>query len=40
VRDPEGELIRHHEGITGRGQLPPALYDWNDPVARITIERG
>ena len=40
VRDPEGQLIRPHEGITGRGQLPPALYDWNEPVARITVERG
>jgi hypothetical protein len=39
VRDPEGELIRHHDGITGVGDLSPALYDWNDPVARIAIER-
>lgn len=39
VRDPEGALIRHHEGITGRGQLSPAAYDWDGPVARITIER-
>jgi Spondin_N len=38
VRDPEGALIRPHEGITGRGQLSPAVYDWSDPVARITIE--
>jgi hypothetical protein len=40
VRDPEGALIRHHEGITGRGDLAPAAYDWDDPVARITIERA
>jgi hypothetical protein len=39
VRDPEGALIRPHEGITGRGQLAPAVYDWDDPAARITIER-
>jgi len=39
VRDPEGALIRHHEGITGRGQLSPALYDWEGPVARITIQK-
>ena len=39
VRDPEGALIRHHEGITGRGELSPAVYDWADPAARITIER-
>jgi hypothetical protein len=37
VRDPEGELIRPHEGITGRGDLSPAAYDWNGPAARITI---
>jgi hypothetical protein len=39
VRDPEGALIRPYEGITGRGQLAPAVYDWDDPAARITIER-
>jgi hypothetical protein len=39
VRDPEGELIRHHQGILGVGDLNPALYDWNDPVAQIEIER-
>jgi hypothetical protein len=39
VRDPEGALIRHHEGITGRGELSPALYDWDGPVARITIQK-
>jgi hypothetical protein len=39
VRDPEGALIGPHEGITGRGDLNPALYDWNGPAARITIER-
>jgi len=38
VRDPEGALIRHHEGITGRGQLAKAVYNWTGPAARITIE--
>jgi Spondin_N len=38
VRDPEGALIRHHEGITGRGQLDPAVYNWSGPAARITIQ--
>lgn len=38
VRDPEGELIRPHEGITGRGELDPARYDWDGPAARITVE--
>jgi hypothetical protein len=39
VRAPEGNLIRMHEGITGRGELDPAKYDWEEPAARITIER-
>ncbi len=39
VRDPEGELIREHTGITGAGDLDPAVYNWTGPVARITIER-
>ncbi len=40
VRDPEGELIRPHPGITGAGELDPALYGWEDPVARFTIQRA
>jgi hypothetical protein len=40
VRAPEGDVIRHHQGIQGGGSLDPALYDWNDPVARIAIERA
>jgi hypothetical protein len=40
VRDPEGELIRMHEGIKGTGDLDPAVYGWSGPVARIQIERG
>jgi hypothetical protein len=39
VRDPEGALIGPHEGITGRGDLSPATYDWEGPAARISIER-
>jgi hypothetical protein len=39
VRVPEGDVIRPHEGITGRGDLSPALYDWSEPSARIVIER-
>lgn len=39
VRDPEGALIGPHEGITGRGELSPALYGWHGPAARITVER-
>ena len=39
ARDPEGELIRMHPGILGVGDLDPAVYGWDDPVAKITIER-
>jgi hypothetical protein len=39
VRDPEGALIAPHAGITGAGELDPAVYGWDEPVARITIER-
>jgi hypothetical protein len=40
VRDPEGELIRMHPGITGVGDLNPAVYGWTGPVARIRVERA
>jgi Spondin_N len=40
VRVPEGALIGPHEGITGRGELSPAVYGWVGPVARIAIERA
>jgi Spondin_N len=39
VRDPEGALIRPHDGITGVGDLDPAVYGWAEPVARINISR-
>ena len=39
VRDPEGALIGMHEGITDRGDLSPAVYGWNGPVARIQVSR-
>jgi hypothetical protein len=39
VRDPEGAVIRMHEGITGRGDLNPAVYGWTGPVARIQVSR-
>jgi hypothetical protein len=39
VRDPEGALIGPHEGITGRGQLDPDVYDWEGAAARITVHR-
>jgi hypothetical protein len=39
VRDPEGAPIRPHAGITGDGELAPAVYGWTEPAARISIER-
>lgn len=39
VRDPEGALVAPHAGITGVGELDPAVYGWDEPVMRITIER-
>lgn len=41
---PEGDvgMIRHHEGIKGvaiEEGLDPALHDWDNPVARITVQR-
>jgi hypothetical protein len=39
VRDPEGALIRMHEGITGRGDLDPTVYGWTGPVAQIQVSR-
>ena len=40
VRGPEGDVIRMHRGITGVGDLNPAVYGWSNPVARIRIARG
>ncbi|MDQ3858939.1 MAG: spondin domain-containing protein [Actinomycetota bacterium] len=39
VRDPEGAFIQMHPGIEGIGDLDPAVYGWEGPVARITIRR-
>lgn len=33
------EAIHHHPGITGVGDLSPALHGWTNPVARVTITR-
>ncbi len=38
--DGAGEGFIHiHSGIHGTGDLPAGQYDWNNPVARVTIER-
>jgi hypothetical protein len=35
----EGGVIAHHEGIQGGADLDPNLHGWNDPVARVRVER-
>jgi hypothetical protein len=39
VRDPEHGVIAPHPGIRGDNDLSPAIWGWDDPVARITVER-
>ena len=39
--DPEHEGYVHiHRGMHGIGSLNAAVYDWRNPVARITVTRG
>jgi hypothetical protein len=33
------EMIHHHPGIMGNADLSKSAHGWNDPVAKITIER-
>ena len=35
----EKGVIHHHGGILGVGDLDPAVNDWDNPVATITVER-
>jgi Spondin_N len=35
----EGGVIHHHPGIEGGSDLKPEIHGWDDPVARITVER-
>ena len=39
VRDPEHGVIAPHPGVRGDNDLDPAIWGWDDPVAKITIER-
>jgi hypothetical protein len=39
VRVPTHERISYHQGIQGIGDLDPATYGWNEPVAKLTITR-
>lgn len=38
-RDPTQEPITHHHGIQGGADLDPAVYNWTDPSARLTVTR-
>jgi hypothetical protein len=35
----EGGVIAHHEGIKGVADLDSSVHGWEDPVARIEVER-
>ena len=35
----EGGVITRHPGIAGDADLDPAVHDWTDPVAKVTITR-
>jgi hypothetical protein len=37
VRVPENKRVRTHDGIMGTGDLDPAVWGWDGPVAKITI---
>lgn len=39
ARTAEGGAVMHHPGIQGGADLSPADHGWNDPVARITVQR-
>lgn len=39
VRVPTEERMRFHQGIQGVGDLDPEVYDWDEPIVKVTIER-
>lgn len=40
VREPEAGLVAPTDGLVGvEGGIDPEVYDWDGPVANITIER-
>jgi len=39
MRDPEGAVITHHAGVQGGADLDPEVHGWDEPVAKITIEK-
>lgn len=39
VRVPTAARIRHHPGILGIGDLDPAVWGWQGPVAKVTVRR-
>jgi hypothetical protein len=39
VRVPSHDKIKKHRGILGTGDLDPAIYGWEGPVAKLTLTR-
>lgn len=39
LRTATDEPIMQHSGIQGGAALDPGVYDWTDPVARVTVRR-
>jgi hypothetical protein len=37
VRVPENKRVMTHDGIQGHGDLDPAVWGWDEPVAKLTI---
>lgn len=35
----ENGVIHHHDGIVGDADLDPAVHGWENPVAKVTVER-
>ncbi len=35
----ENGVIRNHRGIQGTGDLDPDIFDWNNPVVKVTVTR-
>ncbi len=40
VTDGAEGYVYVHSGIHGAGELDPSTWDWNNPVARITVQRA
>ncbi len=40
MRDPENNVVRHHTGIQGVGDINPDELGWTGPVAKLSITRA